>query len=657
MNRAFPLLVALLFVGPCTDAFAQLTPVPPDLTAISLEELMNIQITSASRKEQRASDVPAALYVITEDEIRRSGLRTIPELLRLAPGMDVARVNASTWSVTARGFGDVRANKLLVLIDGRTIYNRQFSGVFWDAADVLVEDIDRIEIIRGPGGAVWGANAMNGVVNIITKPPSATQGTTVSLGAGAFDRDQASVRFGGSAGDVAYRVFGQFSDHGASVRDSQASAGDNWHSATSGFRVDRNIGPNALSLESTVTGAHVNQPGDEQTVPVTISERDVNIIGHWFHTRPGGASLHVQSFADISHRQDSGLTADTMTLDGDVEYHTKLGRRHDVVSGGGYRFNRDSINGGFTFSVAPIRDDDVIINTFAQDEIMIIDRVRLTLGAKLEHETHAGWGIQPTAGVMWDFLPRQHLWASMSRALRTPSRTDYGILVHFAGFTGDDGVPVGIGFIGNPAYHTEELVNREVGYRHEFGSSAAVDVSAFLGRYRYLETQEPIAPFFEAGTNPPRLFVGAQLGNLLDATTKGAEIAGHWIPVPGWRLDGSYTAFHLAPRLNPASGDTAQLGADGNVPRHQWQLRSAVMPAPRLDVRASVFYVGAIGQIGIPAYTRADATVEWKLAPHVAASVNGQNLFDRSHVEFSNVAGIVGTRVPRSADLRLRWNF
>jgi iron complex outermembrane receptor protein len=367
--------------------------------------------------------------------------------------------------------------------------------------------------------------------------------------------------------------------------------------------------------------------------------------------------LHVQTFADISHRQDSSRTSDTVTIDGDVEYHTKLGRRHDVVSGGGYRFNRDHINGGFRFSVTPIQDDDVVLNTFAQDEITIIDRVRLTLGAKLEHETHAGWGIQPTAGVMWDFVPQQHLWASVSRALRTPSRTDYGILVHFTGFTRADGVPVGIGLIGNPEYHAEELVNSEVGYRLEVGSSASVDVSAFVGRYRHLESQEPIAPFFEAGSNPPRLFIGTQFGNLLDATTKGAEIAGRWIPVPGWRLDGSYTAFHFAPRLNPASGDTSQLGADGNVPRHQWQLRSAVMPTARLEVRASLFYVGALGQMGVPAYTRADATGEWKLTPHLAASVNGHNLFDRSHVEFTSLAGIVGTRVPRSADVRLRWNF
>jgi iron complex outermembrane receptor protein len=618
---------------------------------------MNIEVTSASRKEQRASDVPAALYVITQDEIRRSGLRTIPELLRLAPGMDVAQVNASTWSVTARGFGDVRANKLLVLIDGRTIYNRQFSGVFWDAADVLVEDIDRIEIVRGPGGAVWGANAMNGVVNIITKPPSETLGTSVSLGAGTFDRDQASVRYGATAGDLAYRVFGQLSDHGPSVLDSQASAGDNWHTATSGFRVDRNTKPDALSLESTVTVGQVNQPGDDRTLAVTTTTRDVNIIGHWFHTRSDGASLHVQTFADVSHRQDSGLTADTMTLDGDVEYHTKPGRRHDLVSGGGYRFNRDSINGAFLFSVTPVQASDVVLNTFVQDEITITDRVRLTLGAKLEHETRAGWGIQPTAAVMWDFKPQQHLWASVSRALRTPSRTDYGILVHFAGFTGADGVPVGIGFIGNPAYHTEELVNSEVGYRHEFGSSASVDASAFVGRYRYLETQEPIAPFFEAGSNPPRLFTGAQLGNLLDATTRGVEIAGHLIPMRGWRVDGSYTAFHFTPRLDPSSGDTGQLGADGNVPRSQWQLRSAVTPVPRLEVRGSLFYVGSIGQIDVPAYTRADAAVEWKLTPRLAASVNGRNLSNRSHLEFSNVSGIVATRMPRSADLRLRWSF
>jgi iron complex outermembrane recepter protein len=637
---------------------------PIDLAHISIEDLMNIQITSAAKKEQRAEDVPAAVFVITQDDIRRSGLHSLPELFRLVPGMQVAQVNANKWAVSARGFNDLFSNKLLVLIDGRSIYTHSFSGVLWDGEDLLLQDIDRIEVIRGPGGAVWGANAVNGVINIVTKSAVDTQGTTVAASAGTFERDQASIRHGGSLGGVAYRVFTQWSAYAASGDLAGALADDRWNSLATGVRADWSRGGDAVMAQGNFTIGQ-SRPHWKQlfspspaVAPSSAGVSDVStntLMGRWGHTQSGGSLFQVQAFRSVRLRDESTLWSQESTYDVELQYRTALAARHDLVVGGGYR--DDNLQTRPTFSLNIPSSQQRVFNMFVQDEITIGPRVKVTLGSKLERDSLAGWGALPSARVMWNVTPTtQRAWAAVSRARRTPSSAELGMRVNFAAIPGD-GIPLVFGLVGNPQFQTEQLTEVEGGYRFQIGSTAAFDVAVFRGSYAHLSTQEPIAPSFQP-LPEPHLLVANQYANLLSANTSGVEIAGHWTPAGWWRLDASYSGFHVSPRVDAASRDPAGPEFDANAPQHQWQLHSSLWPTPRLQVDASLYHVGRLRQVGAEAYTRADVRVEFKISERLAAIATGQNLFDRAHAEFpSIILPVVNTAVPRSGGLSLSWMF
>ena len=461
--------VGVLVASFAANAGAQV----PDLRTASLEDLLNMTITSAEKKEQRAEDVPAALYVITQDAIRRSGLTTLPELFRLVPGMQVAQINANKWAISIRGFNDLFSNKLLVLIDGRSIYNRSFSGVFWDVEDLLVQDIERIEVVRGPGGAMWGANAVNGVINIITKSAADTKGTSVNLSAGTFDRDQTSVRYGGAAGGAAYRVYSQWSDYAASLSPAGTAAGDTWNSLTMGGRVDWTQGADAVMAQGNFTTGKSHPLWKELAGPVpgviatTNGVSDIqssSLLGRWAHTRPDGSVFQAQAFKTSRHRDETTLVDSEDIVDIDLQYHTTIGGRHDVVLGGGYRDDNFTSQGTFTLDIAPA--EGRVANAFLQDEISLGRRFKLTIGSKLEHDNLAGWGVLPSVRAMWNVTPTtQRLWAAISRARRTPASTDLTLRASAAVIPGNQGPPLLIEVLGNPAYQSELLTEVEGGYR------------------------------------------------------------------------------------------------------------------------------------------------------------------------------------------------
>ena len=367
------LLIALALI-PAVPAPGRAQTGQRDLTRISIEDLMMIEITSAAKKEQRAEDVAAAVFVITQDDIRRSGLRSLPELFRLVPGMQVAHVNSSMWAVSARGFNDVFSNKLLVLIDGRSIYNHGFSGVFWEGEDLMLQNIDRIEVIRGPGGTVWGANAMNGVINIVTKSALDTTGTAFAVSAGTFERDQASVRHGGSVGGLAYRVFSQWSDHGDSRDATGAPANDRWSSLATGGRADWSRGGNAVMAHGTFTTGeshpqwHQLFSPSSGTPPSTDGVSDVRssvFMGRWGHTRPDGSLFQVQAFSTTRLRDEATLWNRENIHDVELQYRTSLGARHDLVAGGGYRDDDVATRPTFTLDISS--SEKRIVNAFVQD--------------------------------------------------------------------------------------------------------------------------------------------------------------------------------------------------------------------------------------------------------------------------------------------------
>jgi iron complex outermembrane receptor protein len=639
-----------------------------DLTELSLEDLMNITVTSAARKEQRAADVAAAIFVLTQDDIRRSGLRTLPELFRLVPGMEVARINSSNWAVSIRGFNSQFSNKLLVLIDGRSIYMRNFSGVFWDGEDMALDDIERIEVIRGPGGAVWGANAVNGVINIVTKAARDTQGAFVRLGSGTFDPLQATARYGGLLGSAAYRVYSQWTDHGDTRLAGGMAARDSWNTLTTGARVDWTRGTDEWTVDGSVRAGDGHPlfnfiegptPG---VVPLTDrpgSFRKGHVIGRWTRRAGNGSVLQLQSVVAISRRASNvtdDVTDNENSFDTQLQYHRRVGARHDLVAGGGYRFiDSTTTSQSFAFWLTPPDNRSTIVNLFAQDEIALTDRLHLTLGSKLERDTVSGWGVQPTGSVMWQPAPRHHLWFAASRALRTPSNTDLALRVNVAAVPGP-GAPIVIGFIGNPNYQVEEFQDVEAGYRLEIAGALSIDITGFRGHFTGLPTYEPLAPVFETTPGAPHLFMASRLENLQRADTAGVEVAARFAPVPAWRLDASYTSFHLSPHPDPSSRDPAAAMFDGNAPSHQWQLRSNVRLGPRTEVDTGLFRTGALRALGVPAYTRADARVQVRLTGQLSVVTAARNLLEPSHPEFVQ-GSVVSTQIPRSADIQLVWQF
>ena len=652
----------LALSGIATEATAQAGPLSTDLGRATLEDLLKIQITSASRKEQRADDTPSAVSVITQDEIRRSGMRTLPELFRLVPGVQVAQINSSTWAVSIRGLNDQFSNKLLVLIDGRSVYKRNSSGVFWDLEDVVLDDIDRIEVVRGPGGAVWGANAVNGVINVVTKSAKDTPGALVRVGGGTFDGTGVTARYGGSFGNAAYRVYSQWTGRRDTTLANLAPADDAWNVLTNGLRADWSRGGDDVTVDGSVRtgdgrGLWKTLEGPTSAVrrtDGTSSFRNGSVLGRWIHRRENGSALQVQSFAMFSHRLDK-LTEDENIYDVDLQYHTKIGARHDIVTGGGYREVDNTTSQTFSFSLTPATSETAVTNVFTQDEIALGTRVRLNLGAKLEHDAIAGWGLQPTARMMWDPSPRHHVWAAASRALRTPSRLDLSARANVAAIAARP-LPILIGVLGNPDYQTEELLDAEAGYRIDLGSRVSVDVATFRGHYTGLTTNEPQAPVIEATPGPPHLLIATRFENHLQADTAGVEIATHVAPAPNWRVDASYSGFRFTPHRDATSRDQAAATFDGNAPAHQWQLRSSVSLGPRTEVDAGLFRTGAQRSLGVPAYTRADARVEVKLTGHLSAVAAARNLFDPAHAEFVALA-VASTQVPRSADIQLVWRF
>jgi iron complex outermembrane receptor protein len=635
-----------------------------DLARVSIADLMRIEITSAAKKEQRAEDVAAAVFVITQDDIKRSGLRSLPELFRLVPGMQVAHVSSSMWAVSARGFNDLFSNKLLVLVDGRSIYNHGFSGVFWDGEDLLLQDIDRIEIIRGPGGTVWGANAMNGVINIVTKSALDTKGTAVAVSAGTFERDQVSVRHGGAIGGLAYRLYSQWTDRGESLTHAGPPAHDRWNSLTTGVRADWSRGSDAVMAQGSFTTGQSGPGWHELFAPSSgiapssagvSNVRSSTIMGRWAHTETDGSLLQVQAFRTTRLRDERTLWNEETIHDLEFQYHPALGGRHDLIVGGGYR--DDDVWTRPTYTLDIRSSDKRITNTFVQDEVTVTPRVKVTLGSKLEHDNHAGWGVLPSARVIVDVTGTQRAWAAVSRARRTPSAAELGMRVYFATIPGEFGVPLTFGLVGNPNFQTERLTAVEGGYRVQLRTSAAFDVTVFRGSYDRLSTVEPIAPSFERSPEP-HLFVPIQYANLLSANTAGVEIAGHWVPVIWWRLDGSYSGFRVTPHVDAASQDRAATAFDANTPQHQWQLHSSLWPTPRIQFNASLYHVGRLRVIDAAAYTRADARLELKINDRLSAIATGRNLFDPAHAEYPMVNGPIDTTsVPRSGTVGLSWGF
>ncbi len=507
----------------------------PDLTQKSLEDLMNIDVTSVSKKEQKTSQVAAAVFVITPEDIRRSGALNIPDLLRMVPGLDVAQMDGGKWAISARGFNGQYSNKLLVLVDGRTVYTPTFAGVYWDSQNIPLDSIERIEVIRGPGAAVWGANAVNGVINIITKSADTTQGGSLSASNGNAMIGPETVRYGGKARGIgAYRVDAEGFHVGSKPTPTGANGQDDWRLIHGGFRTDTTLSAKDSLL--TEGEAYQGDAGEMVFVPVSLSPpenatlalRDRysgwNLFSRWSHSFSPQSATVLQVYFDRLTRGDQTYGIGQNTLDIDFQHHLAWGARQDIVWGGGYRISADGTIQTLRITFWPQDSTRQLFSLFAQDEIAVRpDRILLSIGARLEHNYYTGFNVDPSARLVWTADNKNMFWAAVSVAHRTPSRVDSDVQANIEVLPGPQGLPLLVGFLGNPNETNERLTAFDAGYRNALTSSFSLDTAAFYNHYSHLNSEEPGATTVETNPPPTHLDLPVVIGNGLYGETNGVE--------------------------------------------------------------------------------------------------------------------------------------
>jgi len=641
---------------------------PIDLTELSLEELMEIEVTSVAKKGQKVSEAAAAIYVITQEDIRRSGATSIPEVLRMVPGLQVARINAHTWAISSRGFNNEFANKLLVLIDDRSVYTPLFSGVYWDVQDVLLEDVERIEVIRGPGAALWGANAVNGVINIITKSAKDTQDGLVSAGGGSEERGFGGVRYSGKLGQEAYyRIYTKYFNRDDSADPSGHSTSDDWDVLRGGFRVDWDVTEqDSLTLHGDiyrgeaggmVTLTSLSPPFAQPTVDINDIAGG-NLVGRWRHMFSETSDLAFQWYYDRTERDSLILKEVRDTLDFDFQHHFSLGRRQDFVWGLGYRFTTDKLTNSFTVSFDPTSRGLHLMSAFAQDELTIVKNLlRLTLGSKFEVNSFTKLEVQPNVRLLWTPHERHTLWAAVSRAVRTPSRSERDVRINIAAFPDPSGLTNLVSGFGSPDFESENLLAYEFGYRVQPVRHLSLDLAAFYNVYEDLRTADPGAPFLEDTPSPPHLVVPLQASNGMDGEAYGVEIAASWNVTNHWRLNVGYTLLKMHLHGGVSLGDSSLQSAEGDSPQNQFHLRSYLDLSHKLNWDVALYYVDSLPSLDVPSYVQVDTRLAWHPTEALEVSLELQNLLDDRHQEFGSSFLVSPTEIERGVYGKITWRF
>ena len=638
-----------------------------DLGSMSLTELMNEPVTSVSKKETKLSDAAAAITVITQDDLRRLGITSLPDALRLVPGMDVAQISSNAWAVTARGFNGEFANKLLVLVDGRTVYTPSTAGVYWNAQDLMLEDIERIEVIRGPGATLWGSNAVNGVINITTKRAQDTQGVLVSGLADSEPGSQWAARYGANlGGDLAFRAYAKYLDQAGLANSTHTMDTGGWHTLRGGFRADWDAAPgDAVTVQGDAYGGRaVTEISAVTLVPPMITpelsaENDSgeNILARWTHSFTADSVLTAQGYVDHALQGDGASIEHRTTYDVDIQHRFTWGP-HDVVWGAGYRSSLiDNVSHNFDLVWNPPDENVRLFNFFAQDDVTLVpDRLRVTLGAKYEDSSLVSDNIEPNARVLWTPVDRQAIWAAISRATRTPALFELNGRTNIAASQAAPDTPIVlVSESGNPALRSEEVLAYEIGYRYTPARRLAVDISTYLNDYTHVIVASPLPLSFETIPAPPHLLLAATQVNGGDIKTYGTEATVRWQANDALRITLGYAWIHIdAPADSAASEGTAS---------QQAQLRSYLDLPHNLELNTAWYYVGpVIGAAGattvrIPAYVRADVGVVWHPAARLSMGIWGRNLLQREHVEFASFDSNPLTEIPRSVLGKITWSF
>lgn len=649
-----------------------------DLTELPLEDLMNIQVISTARQAQPLADAASAIFVITQEDLRRTGVTSIPEALRMVPGMQVARIDANKWSVTARGFNGRLANKLLVLIDGRTVYTPTFSGVYWEVQDLLLEDIERIEVIRGPGASLWGANAVNGVINILTKYAADTQGGLVSLTVGDEERAILGLRYGSQVGDdVHYRVYGKYLERDDLVDERGDDADDNWDLQRGGFRLDWDpTSSHVVNIQGDIYGGSMDQnvtiptltPPFKQFQTDNIQTSGGYLQGRWEFTQSLTSRFQLQTYYQREERKELLSREERNIIDIDLQHNVSWGEHQDIVWGLGYRYTRDDFESTVLSTFSPTNRDNSLFSGFFQNTLRLLDeRVAITFGSKVEHNDFTGWEFQPSLRGLWAPYPTHRLWAAVSRAVRTPSRIEYDSRLNL--FTALPSPPTNLPVLftinGNRDYKTEKLIAYELGYRFFPNNTTSLDMTVFYHDYNdLLSFKAADTPFAEIGSNGPYLvfpnfFDNASKGHLI-----GLELAANWRPIHDWQLHLAYS--YLKPEFTLKRG-LEEADTNSIAPSHQVSLRSSHDLRDNVTVDLWLRYVDnlpnlftftqQLGGIDIDDYVALDIRLGWQPIRNVELSLVSANLIDSTRLEFVQELYSFPTQVERSIYGQIKWLF
>jgi iron complex outermembrane recepter protein len=646
---------------------------PADLTGRSMEDLMNIEVTSVSKKGEKLSGAAAAIFVITQEDIRKSGAINIPDLLRIVPGLDVSQIDANSWAISSRGFNGQFVNKMLVLIDGRAVYTPLLGGVSWDTQDVPLEDIERIEVIRGPGGSLWGANAVNGVINVTTKKAEDTPGGLISASGGTEGQAIGTVQYGGTLGPgTHYRIYTKYLNHN-SLPDLNGGDGDEgWHLLHGGFRTDT-----VLSTKDSLTAQGDLYTGNEGASVINIFSIDPpgirnlvtrvglsggNVLGRWNHNFSSRSDSSLQLYFDNYTRTGPAAHENGKTFDVEFNHHVVAGEHQDFVWGVGFRRTWDQTRGSIDATFIPADKTLQLFNTFAQDTIALKpDRLYLTVGVKLEHYDFDGFGIQPSARLAWTPSDRQTFWAAVSRANRSPTRRDEGLEAGLDVFPDPAGstTPVELVLMGNPQIKPEHILAYEAGFRSQLHARFSLDVTAFYNRYTNLVSLEPGPRFFDPSPAPARFVVPITFGNGMHGSTAGGEISANLKITDLWTLSPSYSLLKMHLRTDPASRDMNSVpDYEGSSPQHQAQLHSHVELSHGLAWDAAAYFVSGLAADHVASYTRLDTQLTWRAAERLEFNLVGQNLLHDHHLESFDAFTIVNSSlVKRSVFAKIVWRF
>jgi iron complex outermembrane receptor protein len=616
------------------------------LKTLSLEQLGNIEVTTVSREPEAVRKTPAAIYVITQDDIQRSGASNIPEALRLAPGVEVARITSGEYAIGIRGFNSRLSRSVLVLIDGRTVYSTFTAGTYWETQDTLIQDIDRIEIIRGPGGTIWGPNAVNGVINIITKNTKDTQGLLGMAGGGNVEQDFGDARFGsGNGKGFTYRVYAK----GFGWAPQYHPDGDNyddWHSGQGGFRLDWNARDgDTYRLQGDVYGQDLGErvtvttynPPANATIDGDASLYGGNVLWSWRRVQGEGRDIQLAAYYDHTTRNELNFGDIRNTVN--VDYLERFLFRGQKLSWGAtLRFshgNEVELFSGLTF--VPAQRTDQLYQGFVQDEIPLVrNRLSAVVGTKVLKTNYTGVLAEPSARLLYTPSATQTIWAAYTHALRTPADVERDF--NLSSFLGDasNGLPIFARFSANPAFRSGQLNGYELGYRGLAGSRFSVDIDGFYNHYGDLFSEDLIAlDVIETNPPPTHLLISAQFGNGLVASTTGMELAPEWRPEPWWRLRGSYSFLDMHVEKGTNSKDIGSAPTvQGSSPEYQALIQNGFDLPKSVNVDMEVRYVSALPGIQVPSYWTGGATVQWAASRHIQLKAVGENLFQPHHVEF-----------------------